>query len=144
IPLGIVLAIVLGVLGLVVGYISPKLVGIVLFPVELILVFLVSILFTPLALRAGLSQSLALGATFGFARDFFGRVGKELVLVQLFLMVSSGVVAFLGMLACCVGLYVAIPVIVLAQSFLFAQLYRLYLARGGAPIPLKEEPLPAE
>jgi hypothetical protein len=72
-----------------------------------------------------------------YLKDFLGRVGTELVLSFLFLLVTAPFVALAGILALCIGLYAAIVVISFAQYHLYYQLYELYLARGGTPIPLK-------
>ena len=41
---------------------------------------------------------------------------------------------------CCVGVYFAAPLVLLAQFHLWHQLYGLYLERGGTPVPLKPDP----
>jgi hypothetical protein len=56
--------------------------------------------------------------------------------MMLFLAVSSMVVMFLGMMAFCVGMYPAMAIVMLARAHAEYQLYELYLARGGEPIPL--------
>ena len=51
-------------------------------------------------------------------------------------MVISILLQFVGMLAFCVGMY-AVPVVtIFARVHLDKQLYALYLARGGEPIPI--------
>jgi hypothetical protein len=95
-------------------------------------------LLMPLCLRAGVSRSLDLGGSFGFARDFFGRVGLQALLVYLFLMVTGSAVLFLGIILCCVGMLPAFAILTLAQMQLASQLYQVYLARGGEPIPVRQ------
>ncbi len=99
---------------------------------------LLSLAIMPMFLRGGLSQNFGTMFDFGFVRDFISRVWKEMLLVFLFLMVSSFVVAFLGCAALCVGLFAVQPVMILAYAHAYYQLYELYLSRGGTPIPLKE------
>jgi hypothetical protein len=70
-----------------------------------------------------------------WVRDFIARMWREILLVTLFLMFSSWVVPFLGMLDCIVGLYPAAALAQFAQGHLWFQLYKLYLQRGGTPIP---------
>ena len=47
-----------------------------------------------------------------------------------------------GMLICCIGTIFTAGFVAIAGAHLDWQLYELYLARGGEPIPLK--PLPAD
>jgi hypothetical protein len=42
-----------------------------------------------------------------------------------------------GYMVFCVGAYAAIALIFVAQAHMYYQLYELYLARGGEPIPFK-------
>lgn len=104
-----------------------------------VLGFLTSVVAMPMVLRAGLAQEFALGACWEFTRDFFRRVGRELLLAQLFLMVTAPLVALVGLLLCFIGVYPAVAVICLAGAHLHYQLYELYLQRGGVEIPLPVE-----
>jgi hypothetical protein len=101
-------------------------IGIIAF---MVLMFAVQILMAPLLLRAGLSQDFASAFSLPYLKDFLSRVGMELVLSFLFLLITAPFIAALGILALCIGIYAAIH--------LYYQLYELYLARGGTPIPLK-------
>jgi hypothetical protein len=104
------------------------------------------VVLVPLKLRASLMQEFlpALDAT--FVKQFLALTWKEVFLSTLFLMVVSLLLQFAGMLVFCVGVY-AVPVITsFATMHLEKQLYVLYLARGGEPIPLSptllDEPPP--
>ena len=66
----------------------------------------------------------------------------ETTLVSLFLLFASVAFSLLGCLLFCVGLFAVGPLTAMSQAHLHCQLYELYLARGGQPIPLK--PLPAD
>lgn len=106
---------------------------------------LLSLVMVPLYLRAGLSQDFAQAFKFDWIKDFLKKVWLPTLLLNLFLMVSGGMLAILGEMACFIGLFPAIfllggPVVGHAHY----QLYRLYLARGGEPIPLKPLELPPE
>lgn len=96
----------------------------------------------PIMLRAGLSQDFGQAFKLGWAFDFIKRVWFEMVLFQLFFMVTAMPLAMLGYMACIIGMYAAMALILLAQANMLYQLYNLYLARGGEPIPLKEPPPP--
>jgi hypothetical protein len=104
-----------------------------------VLMFAMQILVVPLILRAGLSQDFGAAFSMTFLKDFMGRVGKELLLSFLFLLVTFPFVLALGVLALCIGVYAATVIIQFAQFHLYYQLYELYLARGGTPIPLKTQ-----
>jgi hypothetical protein len=108
------------------------------------LVLLVALLLvlTPLLLRAGLSQDFAQAFKFVWIKDFIQRMWLETILVNLFMIFASCVLVPLGcILFCYPGLMVAMGLSI-AGAHLNWQLYELYLARGGEPIPLK--PLPAD
>jgi Protein of unknown function (DUF4013) len=102
-----------------------------------------SVVMVPLYLRAGLSQDFGQVFKFAWIKDFLAKVWLPTLLFNMFLMVTGGILGILGELACFIGLF---PVIFLLGGPIVGhahyQLYRLYLARGGEPIPLK--PLPVE
>ena len=125
--------------GLVVAAIVVPLVMLFFMTVSLLL----STAMVPLYLRAGLAQDFGQALNFRWIKDFLAKVGLQTFLFTLFLMVTGGVLGIIGYAACFVGLF---PVIFLLAGPVVGhahyQLYRLYLARGGEPIPLK--PLPSE
>jgi hypothetical protein len=49
--------------------------------------------------------------------------------------VGSMICMFLGVLCCYVGMFPAMTIAMAANAHVRAQLYRIYLARGGAPFP---------
>ena len=55
----------------------------------------------------------------------------------LFLALTGTIVLLLSALMLCVGMFAGIVIIMLAQAYVWYQLYALYLTRGGQPIPLK-------
>jgi hypothetical protein len=116
----------------------PLIVFVVFFVFYLILAAALAILTLPLYLRAGLSSDFGSAFSMDFYRDFLKRVGKEVVLAQLFLVVSSSLVSGLGLLLCCIGIYPALALTMFASHHLDYQLYTLYLERGGEPIERKE------
>jgi hypothetical protein len=63
-------------------------------------------------------------------------IKKELVVSSIVFMLIAMGIALLGMLACYVGIFPAAVVISLAQTYLHAELYRVYLEKGGAPLPI--------
>ena len=107
-----------------------------------LLILLLQLVISGFQLRAGLSQDFGTSFNFTWVRDYVSRMWVELLLSMLFLMITGAVLALLGALLFCVGLYVAAAWIMLAQAHLYFQLYRIYLARGGMEIPLKPVPRP--
>ena len=71
-------------------------------------------------------------------KDFLLKVGYQALLFNLFLIAIGSVLVLAGYLACCIGI---IPVAFFLMGPVMAhfheQLYRMYLAKGGEPIPLK-------
>jgi hypothetical protein len=121
--------------GLIVAAIVVPLVMLFFMTVSLLL----STAMVPLYLRAGLAQDFGQAFNFRWIKDFLAKVGLQTLLFTLFLMVTGGILGIIGYAACFIGLF---PVIFLLAGPVVAhahyQLYRLYLARGGEPIPLKE------
>lgn len=95
---------------------------------------------TAFQIRAGLTQDFAASFNFTWVRDFISRVWVEMILAMLFVAVTAIVLVVLGALVLCVGMYLAIAVVMMAQAQIYYQLYCLYLSRGGEPIPLKPAP----
>ena len=102
-------------------------------------VFAVNLVIQPMFLAAGLSQDLGQGFNLGFVRDFASRVWKEITLLWIFTAFTGMFVVLLGYVACFVGVFLSIGVLMLAQAHGYFQLYELYLSRGGMQIPLKTE-----
>lgn len=102
------------------------------------LVLMVGIMFvlTPLILKASITQDFASAFDFTFAKRLISLTWKEMAIGSLFLSLSSVVLACLGMLVFCIGMYFAIVVVYFSWMHLHKQLYRLYLSRGGEPVPL--------
>jgi hypothetical protein len=120
--------------GLIVAAIVVPLVMLFLMTVSLLL----STAMVPLYLRAGLAQDFGQAFNLRWIKDFLAKVGVQTLLFTLFLMVTGASLGIIGYAACFIGL---LPVIFLLAGPVVAhahyQLYRLYLARGGEPIPLK-------
>jgi hypothetical protein len=105
-------------------------------------VLAVMILSRPLMLRAGLSQDFAQTCKFPWFGDFLKRMWLETTLVCVFTLMLSLILVPLGLALCCIGVVFPTAFLAIAGAHLDYQLYELYLARGGEPIPLK--PLPGE
>jgi hypothetical protein len=99
------------------------------------LIFGVLVLILPLWLQAGINPDLAGAFDIGFLRDFLGRTAREVLLAHLALVCIHFALLLAGALACIVGVFPAIGLMMLVQAHLYGQLYGLYLSRGGRPIP---------
>lgn len=97
-----------------------------------------SIFLTPILLRAGLSQDFGQAFKFDWIMNFASKMWVETLLVSLFV---SAVMIFvltpLVLVTCGLAGLVVNALIAMAGAHLNWQLYTIYLARGGEPIPLK-------
>jgi Protein of unknown function (DUF4013) len=101
------------------------------------------LLMAPMILRAGLAQDFTAAFQFTWITDFIKTMYREMIFAGLFLMGTGLALTLLGALACGIGLFAVIPLLVLGQTHLLYQLYSIYLARGGTPVPVKiPAPLP--
>jgi hypothetical protein len=107
----------------------------------LLFLLLLNVLFWPWFLRAGLSQDVSIMANFRWIVHYYRTMWLETTLVCLFALFASIGLSIVGCALFCLGLLMVGPVMAMAQAHLHCQLYELYLARGGEPIPLR--PLPA-
>lgn len=98
---------------------------------------LLSMLTIPMTIRAGLSQDFGQAFNIGWAVNFIKKTWVEMLLSGLFIMASSMLFMPLGLLACGVGVFAAQVIVMLGYTYFQYQLYALFLARGGEPIPLK-------
>lgn len=104
------------------------------FLVLMIGVVLGTVVSWPVLLHTGISGEFNFSGMLAFTKDFLRRVGKETAIAVLFFIGLGVVFSMLGMLACFVGLYLAVAVITMMEHHLLFQLYELYLERGGEPI----------
>ena len=101
---------------------------------------LVTLISLPSILRAGLQQEFGPAFDFSYIKSFLKLMWRDIILQSLFMMVTSVALMIVGGAMCCVGVYPALVLWVMAAYHFYYQLYELYLARGGMPIPLKPEP----
>jgi hypothetical protein len=104
---------------------------------SLVIVCLLGVVMVPMMLRAAYHLDFGAGFDMAFVKDFLRRVGKELILSQLFLAVVGSLLILAGLMVFCVGVYVAAAVVQFAQIHLVYQLQKLYEERGGTPLVFK-------
>jgi hypothetical protein len=117
-----------GILGAFAGLISLGLYGVMFIAMSEIML--------PIALRAVLMQDFVAAFNVAFIKRFVGLMWKEVLISSLFMMVASLVLCVAGMIAVCVGFFLAVGLTYFAWMHLSKQLYQLYLSRGGEPIPV--------
>lgn len=113
------------------------LLGLMLFVLIFVMGICCNVTMVPFLLRAALTQDLGASLDLAFARDFVRRMWKETLTAGLFMMLVGFVAQLVGLVLCFVGIFLTFPILQFAQAHLAAQLYRVYLARGGEMIPMK-------
>jgi hypothetical protein len=110
----------------------------VLFMVGVYLVAVLAMMFilTPLTLRASMTQDFAESFNFAWVKKFSATMWKEILLSALFLVAASLLLMCVGALVLCVGMYFSLVPVYFCWMHLHKQLYRLYLSRGGEPVPI--------
>jgi hypothetical protein len=91
---------------------------------------------TPLTIRATLTQDFAQSFNFAFVKRFIALTWKETIIASLFLAAAGLVLGMIGAIVFCIGAYFATVPIYFCWIHLHKQLYRLYLSRGGEPVPM--------
>ena len=109
-----------------------------LFMFAFYLIVIVAMLFVvmPLTLRATLTQDFGQSFNFQWVKSFASLMWKEILVAAVFWVIASAVLIGVGAIALCVGMYFAIVLVYFSWLHLHKQLYRLYLSRGGEPIPV--------
>jgi hypothetical protein len=87
--------------------------------------------------RAELTEDFGESLKFGALWDYFRRTWKDALLSSFVFGLLAVPLVLLGMMLCFVGMYFAIVLLQVAAMHLRWQIYEVYLARGGAPIPVK-------
>ena len=118
-----------------VGGCAAALLFIILMIFYLVMIVSLMVVLTPLTIRASIMQEFGPAFNFAFVKRFIALTWKEIILATLFLMVASILLGTIGAIILCVGAYFATVPIYFCWIHLHKQLYRLYLSRGGEPIP---------
>ncbi|HEX7261240.1 MAG TPA: DUF4013 domain-containing protein [Luteolibacter sp.] len=94
------------------------------------------VLITPLMVRATITQDFSSAFNLRFAKSFLSLTWKELLASMLFMLGVGLCLMILAVVTCYIGAFFAAPVAIFGWHHLQKQLYQLYLARGGEPVPL--------
>jgi hypothetical protein len=117
------------------GGCAAALISIVLMVSSVVLVVGVIVVLTPLILRASIMQDFGPAFNFTFVKRFIALMWKEMILASFFLLVAGMALGAAGAIILCIGMYFAMVPVYYVWVHLHKQLYRLYLSRGGEPIP---------
>lgn len=90
----------------------------------------------PVMIRAILLQDFVKAFDVEFIKKFATSTWKELLLSALFVYVASLALGGIGLLALCIGVLPASVLMTYSYHHLIRQLYDLYIARGGEPVPV--------
>ena len=90
--------------------------------------------------RAQLSDDISVGLQFGKAIDMAKRMWSEILLALLISGLASFALTLLGLLACAVGVYLVIPLVMLIPTIAMAQIYELYAATTGDDVTIASIP----
>lgn len=104
-----------------------------------VLALLMALLAQVAQLRADLSEDFGTAFSFGALFSFLKATFWPLLLHTFVFGLLCIPLVLLGYLACGIGLYPAIVIMSLGQTYLRWQVYEGYLAGGGTPFPIKEK-----
>jgi len=100
-----------------------------------------SLFSSPMTLRASLKHSFAEGFKIGWVIDFIKKVGWQIILQGIILMLISIPLVLAGYIVLFVGAYVASAIMMYLVSHMQFQLYDLYLERGGEALQVHPQVL---
>lgn len=140
IPMLLVMGLAGATIGSTQGPRGPGLLGglaaLIIISMELILLLIMVFVLKPLMLRAALTQEFVKAFDLRFIKQFVSLTWRELLLSVLFTVFASWILSIAGLLAFCVGMFLVPGLIYFMMVHLDQQLYRLYVSRGGEPIPI--------
>lgn len=103
---------------------------------DVVLMIAIMMFLTPLTIRATLVQEFGPSFNLAWVKQFMRLMWKEILLSSLFLFAVSLAFTAVGVLLLCIGIYFAMVPVYFSWVHLHKQLYRLYLSRGGEPVPM--------
>lgn len=93
------------------------------------------ILSSAMMLRAGLTGSFKEAFRIRWLWDFCRKTWLEQLMAAAFFSIAYNLLTILGLFAFCIGAFAAQAVALMAHAQVVSQLYRIYLSRGGEPMP---------
>ncbi|GAA4435270.1 DUF4013 domain-containing protein [Bremerella cremea] len=92
----------------------------------------------PLMLRAGFLVDFSSAFDLAWIRDFARKMWVEMVVGAIVFSLLAWFILMAGLLLFCVGYIPALGVVTLMAANFIAQLYQVFIYRGGQPIPFRE------
>ncbi|TLD72612.1 hypothetical protein FEM03_00615 [Phragmitibacter flavus] len=138
----LVILIVLGIPGFILGMIAgdngflSAIVGFIMFLLSTAVWLAAILILKPLKIRAVFAQDFVPSFDFVFIKRFLTLMWMESLICTVLVGVAGMVLLPIGAIAFCVGMYVVMALIAFAVEHLDRQLYQIYLARGGEPLPM--------
>ena len=118
------------------GNTLPVVLMITMFGIYPIILFAYQLILVPLMLRATITQDFAASFDAGFVKRFLALTWKELLVSSLFMFGIGLCLMIITVITCYIGGLLLGPVFIFSWHHLQKQIYQLYLARGGEPVPL--------
>lgn len=103
--------------------------------VDLTLMIAIQLFLVPVTLRAILTQDFKAAFNAAFIGGFVKRVWREILVALLFMLALGIGFIVIAVVTCYIGALFVPPVFSFSWHHLQHQLYQLYLARGGEPVP---------
>ncbi len=97
----------------------------------------------PLAMRTGLANDISEGFKLNWALQTAKMMWPHMLLCLLYIFLCS-LLSMVGILFCFIGLFITTAWLQLVAADLAAQLYDIYLWKGGQPVPMDGEAVQAE
>ncbi|HSJ00818.1 MAG: DUF4013 domain-containing protein [Verrucomicrobium sp.] len=93
----------------------------------------------PLSVRSTLTQDFMQSFDIPWLKQFILMMWKDMLIVALALVGIYIVLSIAGFAALCIGIFFAIALFYFAWHHLAWQTYKLYLSRGGQPVPVSQK-----
>jgi hypothetical protein len=103
------------------------------------LIVIFPLLIMPFSLRAALLGKIGAAFDFKWCLDFLKRVGFIGIVYMIVAAIISVGLVVAGLIACYIGLFFTLVIMMLFQVHVQIQMYQLYLDRGGIPLNIPDE-----
>lgn len=105
-----------------------------MYPLMMVVMLLVGIILQPMMIRVGFRNDLGSAFDWAWIRDFIGKMWVDQLVGSFVIFLLGFLVAMVGLLFFCVGVYPAAVIGQLAWWHFLMQLYQVYVHRGGKPV----------
>ncbi len=112
--------------------------GLVYFGTNIFVNVLSFFIIMPLIIRAGMLNDFAAAFDFRWIKDFISKMWVEQLLGGIILYIFAFLIMLVGCIALCIGYIPAAGAVLIMWGLFLAQLYQVFVHRGGQPLPFKE------